>query len=136
VKLNLDQREIMEKWPEFLVKIKKYNHSLSFVLQNCEPQAIKKNELSLVFKYKFHQDRINDSTIKSIIEKTLVEVFGAPLTLSSVIDENLEIKREEKPLDNQNLTKPLAEASAPVIEPRGSNLINDLLKTFGGEIIN
>jgi len=134
--LNLDQREIMEKWPEFLVKIKKYNHSLSFVLQNCEPQAIKKNELSLVFKYKFHQDRINDSTIKSIIEKTLVEVFGAPLTLSSVIDENLEIKREEKPLDNQNLTKPLAEASAPVIEPRGSNLINDLLKTFGGEIIN
>ncbi|MFA6995171.1 MAG: DNA polymerase III subunit gamma/tau [Patescibacteria group bacterium] len=62
--LNLGTAEISSKWPEFLVKIKKHNHSLSFVLQNCEPREIKNGNLFLVFKYKFHQDRINDVNIK------------------------------------------------------------------------
>jgi len=129
--INLDQVGVLEKWPEFLVKIKKYNHSLSFVLQNCQPQDIKENHLCLIFKYKFHQDRVNDATIRNIIETTLAEVFGSALSLSSVIDENLEIRHEEK-----------TESSAPVsavaadtdIKTGGS--ISDLLKTFGGEVIN
>lgn len=147
--LNLEQEGILEKWPEFLVKIKKYNHSLSFVLQNCQPQSIKNNELCLVFKYKFHQDRIGDATIRSIIERTLLEVFGANLKLNSILDENLEIRREEKP------AKEVSEAVAPesglkdegssdepelkdpkVSETPPLNLISDLLKKFGGEIVN
>jgi len=121
--LNLNQEGVLEKWPEFLVKIKKYNHSLSFVLQNCEPREISNNKLNLVFKYKFHQDRINDAAIKSIIEKTLIEVFGAGLTIASEIDENLEIRRTEEP------------AAPAKAEPK-TGLLNDLLKTFGGEIVN
>jgi DNA polymerase-3 subunit gamma/tau len=115
---DLTTDEIMAKWPEFLVRIKKYNHSLSFVLQNCEPREVKDNKLCLVFKYKFHRDRINDASIKIIVENTLAEVFGSGLVLSSLIDENLELKREEKPLKST------------------SGLRADLLKTFGGEVIN
>jgi DNA polymerase-3 subunit gamma/tau len=121
--LNLNQEGVLEKWPEFLVKIKKYNHSLSFVLQNCEPREISNNKLNLVFKYKFHQDRINDAAIKNIIEKTLIEVFGAGLTIASEIDENLEIRRTEK-------------STIPVKTETKAGLLNDLLKTFGGEIVN
>jgi len=133
--VNLSAEEIMAKWPEFLVKIKKYNHSLSFVLQNAKPCEIKDGRLILIFKYKFHQDRINEVSIKSIVENTLSEVFGSALTLGSVIDENLEIKREE----------PVAEATPPLTAVSGDKpadpkttggLMADLLKTFGGEIIN
>jgi DNA polymerase-3 subunit gamma/tau len=136
--INLDQAEVLEKWPEFLVKIKKYNHSLSFVLQNCQPQEVKNNCLCLIFKYKFHQDRINDATIKNIIESTLTEVFGSALTLSSVIDENLDLKREEKPVVNSEVSSASAPVSAGVAETDNKNggLLNDLLKTFGGEVIN
>ncbi len=135
--VNLDQAEVLEKWPEFLVKIKKYNHSLSFVLQNCHPQDVKDGCLCLVFKYKFHQDRINDTTIKSIIETTLAEVFGAPLTLNSLIDENLNLKREDK-ADAFQQAAPETPVSADAAETdiKKGGLINDLLKTFGGEIIN
>ena len=131
IMVNLEQTEVLEKWPEFLVKIKKYNHSLSFVLQNCQPQDVKNSRLCLIFKYKFHQDRVNDIAIKNIIETTLAEVYGVTLVLNSVIDENLEIKREER------------EASAPIISAgeadnniKTGGLIGDLLKTFGGEVIN
>jgi len=133
--LNLSQEEIKEKWPEFLVKIKKYNHSLSFVLQNCEPREIKEGKLCLVFKYKFHQDRLNDNTIKGIVERTLTEVFGSGLTFSSLVDENLEVVKKidntDIILDSPNSSVPLAE-----IDKKSSGLISDLLKNFGGEIIN
>ncbi len=137
--INLEQSEVLEKWPEFLVKIKKYNHSLSFVLQNCRPQDVKDNCLCLIFKYKFHQDRINDATIKNIIETTLAEVFGSSLTLSSVIDENLDLKHETKePIAAVESASTPATVSAPVAETEKKNggLLNDLLKTFGGEVIN
>ncbi|MFA5754238.1 MAG: DNA polymerase III subunit gamma/tau, partial [Patescibacteria group bacterium] len=90
----LSAEEVNTRWPEFLVKIKKYNHSLSFVLQNCQPRGIEDNELSLTFKYKFHQDRINDASIRSIVEKTLAEVFGVHLSVRSTIDENLDLRRD------------------------------------------
>jgi len=132
--INLEQAEVLEKWPEFLVKIKKYNHSLSFVLQNCHPQDVKDNCLCLIFKYKFHQDRINDATIKNIIETTLAEVFGASLTLSSLIDENLDLKREDK-IEIASEDAPVSAGAAETDIKKGG-LISDLLKTFGGEIIN
>jgi len=131
--INLSQEGIKEKWPEFLVKIKKYNHSLSFVLQNCEPQEIKEGKLCLVFKYKFHQDRLNDSTIKGIVEKTLTEVFGSGLVLNSAVDENLEIRKLDIVEDTSSSSPSAGSAET---EKKSSGLINDLLKNFGGEIIN
>lgn len=120
--LNLSPGEVMAKWPEFLVKIKKYNHSLSFVLQNCQPQEIKDGKLCLIFKYKFHQDRVNDANIKNIMENTLAEVFGSALILNSMIDENLELK------DTPGKSASNSQSA--------DGQISDLLKTFGGEIIN
>ena len=134
--------DVLEKWPEFLVKIKKYNHSLSFVLQNCLPQEIKNNVLSLVFKYKFHQDRVNDANIKIIIESTLREVFSRNVSIKTVIDENLEIKRsvsvEAQETDSLNINDSvLGSGVKPESKDAGrGGLMDSLLKTFGGEVIN
>ncbi|MFA5109544.1 MAG: DNA polymerase III subunit gamma/tau [Patescibacteria group bacterium] len=136
-KVNLTAAEIMAKWPEFLVKIKKYNHSLSFVLQNCVPREVKDGKLCLVFKYKFHQDRINDSGIRSIAESTLAEVFGSPLTFNSLIDENLEIRKEALTAPESSATESVSAVRTPEKTPvKTSGLMADLLKTFGGEVIN
>jgi len=160
---DLTIADIIDKWPEFLIKIKKYNHSLSFVLQNCEPREIKSNNLFLIFKYKFHHDRINDPSIKKIVETTLREVFGDGLSFSSLIDESLEIKRPEVPLIanasvlkavsgyvtgngvelNKNLSNNLIKVksespidSKPASSQPSIGLLSDLLKTFGGEVVN
>jgi len=138
--VNLSAAAVSAKWPELLVKIKKYNHSLSFVLQNCQPQDVKNGELSLTFKYKFHQDRINDANIKVFVSDALAEVFGARLSVKSVLDENLEIRREEKKMEEAESAAPekshvKAAAGLDLPEAQGG-LLSDILKTFGGEIIN
>jgi len=153
--LCLSGDEVCAKWPEFLVKIKKCNHSLSFVLQNCQPQAITDGQLNLVFKYKFHQDRINDPNIRGIVEQTLQEVFASPLSVNSIVNENLDLRRANDPapaesaaaaddcLEDSGLVlgsgpisaKPDSKSSASDNPPAGG-LIADLLKSFGGEIIN
>jgi len=139
---NLATPEILEKWPEFLVKIKKYNHSLSFVLQNSEPREIKDGKLALAFKYKFHHDRVSDPNIKSIVEDNLSEVFGRSLSFTALIDENLEINQEAvETVEAPNIVKaqptvvPESPAAVPEAKPAGG-LLADLLNTFGGEVIN
>lgn len=136
--INLEASAVFDKWPEFLVKIKKYNHSLSFIMQNCQPDGINNNVLRLVFKYKFHQDRVNDQSVKPLVENTLTEIFGAHIKIDSVINENLQINK----LDDIESKRP--EADSLKIEESGNHdqplasgsLVNNLLKTFGGEIIN
>ncbi len=145
---DLSQEEVMEKWPEFLVKIKKYNHSLSFVLQNCEPRSLSAGRLMVVFKYKFHQDRVSDANIRVVIENTLAEVFGAGVMLASTLDENLEL-RKHQPVDeasaSSNVGSPeiklgnqVVSESAPAVpvEKEQGALMDSLLKTFGGEVIS
>lgn len=132
---DLQDKEVAEKWPEFLVKIKKHNHSLSFVLQNCEPQALQAGKLYLVFKYKFHQDRVNDPTIRALIEATLTEVFGSGVSIESRLDENLELKRHLTSQVVEEESTPIS--SAPVAsEPKtGDAMMDNLLAAFGGEVI-
>jgi DNA polymerase-3 subunit gamma/tau len=132
--LNLSQEEVQEKWPEFLIKIKKHNHSLSFVLQNCQPQAVSDGCLELLFKYKFHKDRVCDPAIKGVVNEVLTEVFGETLSFSAAIDENLEIIPEnpapEMPTSIEGAEKEKEEKPAP------ASALNDLLQAFGGEVVN
>lgn len=140
--INLNKTAVQNKWLELLLKIKRHNHSLSFVLQNCEPQEIREGKLGLIFKYKFHRDRMNDVGIKTIVENSLQEVFGTNLSFYSQIDENLEIRREEPLALAKNaaasaVVSPKATPIATASQPKKNlGLMTDLLKTFGGEIIN
>lgn len=143
---NLNCEQVLEKWPEFLIKIKKYNHSLSFVLQNCDPREIKSGTLRLAFKYKFHQDRVKDETIKRLIESTLIEVYNNNVKVQTELNENKgpeevettdnneeEVKVYENSQDiNNRDNKDLNKKSVKADE----SLMNNLLKTFGGEVIN
>ncbi len=107
---SISQAELVDKWSEFLIKIKKYNHSISFILQNCQAKLVGDEVLELSFKYKFHFDRARDVAIKEIIEKALIEVYNQKLVIKAVINENLEVKAVENS--------------------------NSLVDTFGGKIDN
>jgi DNA polymerase III subunit gamma/tau len=129
--INITGEEIMEKWNEVLAKVKQYNHSLSFILRVCQPRNLSGNQLCLAFKYKFHRDRVSETAIKSIIEKVLNQVYGAAITIEAVIDENLEVSPSklvsDEPVD-------LKKAPEPAQGEQG-NMIDSLLKTFGGKIV-
>lgn len=139
---NLAAPEVLAKWPEFLARLKGANHSLSFILQNCRVEGVSGGKLALVFKYKFHRDRISDPNIKPLVEKNLLDVYGVALGIDLIVDENLN-------LDEVNSTAPssaAAENTETSEQKKSENnqtdnagtdgLLNNLLQTFGGEVIN
>ena len=129
---NFTAEQIQEKWNEVLARVKQYNHSLSFILRVCQPRGLSGNQLCLAFKYKFHKDRVSEAAIKNIIEKVLHQVYGAPVTIEAVIDENLEVAASKLVSDEPvNLKK----QPEPAQGEQG-NMIDNLLKTFGGKIIS
>ncbi len=133
--VNLDQ--IIARWNEVLAKVKQYNHSLSFILRVCRPNNINGNQLQMVFKYKFHKDRVDEPNIKSIIEKVLHQVYGLPLAISALVDENLILDHNggsetagSKPMDNGSDNEEKADDSGK------NGMIDNLLATFGGKIVS
>jgi DNA polymerase-3 subunit gamma/tau len=131
--------EILEKWNELLIKVKKYNHSLSFILRVCQPRSLNGNAVCLAFKYKFHKDRLNDPVIRGSMEKVLKEVYNTPLTVEAVIDETLAIDENGNGNGNGNGHPPIIEKEVPVGDgaPAGgeNKMIDKLLKTFGGKVV-
>jgi DNA polymerase III subunit gamma/tau len=130
--VNFTDDQIQEKWNEVLAKVKQYNHSLSFILRVCQPRGLNGNQLCLAFKYKFHKDRVSETAIKNIIEKVLHQVYGAPIMIEAVIDENLEVAPSklvsDEPVDLKKQPEPE--------QGEQGNMIDNLLKTFGGKIVN
>jgi len=142
---NLTAEEIKQKWSEVLVKIKRYNHSLSFVLRACEPRDLNGNQLCLAFKYKFHKERVDSPQIKPLVENVLQEVYGNPLFIEALIDESLEISANangDNPVSVSVTLEPAIDVEAEnnniekeEINPTENPAIDNLLKTFGGRIV-
>lgn len=143
---GLDLGKIVSRWNEVLAKIKKYNHSLSFVLHLCQPRSLNGNKVCLAFKYKFHKDRIDENKMKDIVQNVLKEVYQIPLLVETMIDANLEVEENgakpgtEVEVDLNVSLPPPEEASVPEESEgddlsHGKDMMSDLLKTFGGKII-
>ena len=128
---DLNEAEVAARWPEILIKIKKHNHSLFFVLQNCIPLALKSGLISLRFKYKFHRDRLLDPSIKAIMEETLAEVFQGRVTIEALLDENLELGT-----DMPVAAGPTDVAAAPITETKKpGGVLGGLMENFGAEVL-
>ncbi len=111
----INKEGVEKNWTEFLTKLKPHNHSLSFVMQSCKINDVSGNKICLSFKYKFHKDRLDSPEIKKIIEEVLADVYKSKLSVEAIIDEGLEINNKKS---------------------ENNELIDNLLKTFGGKIIN
>ena len=137
---NFSHEEVLTKWSEFLNRLKSANHSLSFILQNCQFSEISDGKLSIIFKYKFHKDRINDASIKPLVEKTLADVYGGLITIEVLIDENLDLVTVAP--ESMAPSSAVAEQTPNISSEKNNhseepnNLLNNLLQTFGGEVIS
>ncbi|MDD2257659.1 MAG: DNA polymerase III subunit gamma/tau [Patescibacteria group bacterium] len=130
---DLSSEDIKARWPEFLARVKSANHSLSFVLQNCVPGPLEKGELPLTFKYKFHKERIGDPQIKPNVEKILAEVYGGLIKTVLSIDDKLILNNKPLPV-KESAPAPIPKKEKEPVN--NDNLLDNLLQTFGGEVIS
>src|SRR3989338_5367599 len=119
IKLTLEQ--VKDKWEEVLLCIKKHNYSLASTLRSHQPTAMKTDgTLEVCFKYKFHQQRINDLKNRQTLEKVLQDIFGYPLKVQTIMVKELP--------DNKTEIQTLAEHNS-------DQAVNDILKNFGGQLV-
>jgi hypothetical protein len=86
---------------------------------------------------------MNDPSIKNIVDNTLAEVYASNIGFSSLIDENLDFKKDDDigvPLTSSVISATDSESSSKSDSASesapNSGMMNDLLKTFGGQVIN
>ncbi|MCA9398051.1 DNA polymerase III subunit gamma/tau, partial [candidate division WWE3 bacterium] len=58
---------VHQLWPDILMAIKPFNHTLEALLKGCEPGDLANGVLSLNFKYKFHKEKIEEVQNKQIV---------------------------------------------------------------------
>jgi hypothetical protein len=74
--------------------------------------------------------------IRDRVEKVLHEVYGRPLMFEALIDETIEVNENNTPVRSQVVEE--VESSVEINEDKkdnGENMINNLLKAFGGKIV-
>lgn len=108
--------DIESHWSEFITKLKPHNHSLFSVLQSCKVNAVDGQMVCLSFKYKFHKDRLDNPDMKKIVEEVLRDIFQTDLKVQTSVDKDLEINNKSNNKNNE--------------------VIDNLLKNFGGQVIN
>lgn len=112
--------EVKANWNQILKISKKYNHSISAFLKLAMPQEFKKEGiLMLVTPYKFHAEKLNDSSNRKIIEKVLLEMFPIlkNIKVTVIQDENVKMSKTQE-----------------VKEKTGDEKIDIALDVFGGEV--
>lgn len=102
--------EVKKHWPEILIKIKDYNHSLISSLKLAEPVEVRNNELILVFPYKFHKDAIDARKNRIIVDQVIEDVIGSKI-----------------------MVKPVLKKEYEVGESKDETLVESALKIMGGE---
>ncbi|MBU3924543.1 DNA polymerase III subunit gamma/tau [Patescibacteria group bacterium] len=111
--------EIKSNWNQILRTAKKYNHSISAFLKLSAPQEFKKDMLMLATPYKFHAEKLNDSSNRKIIEKVLSEVFPnlKNIKVAVIQDENLKVIKAPEAANKT-----------------GDEKVDSALEIFGGEV--
>ena len=137
---NISIKEVQSKWKEFLLTIKKHNHSLTFILQNCFPNKIEGGKINLLCKYKFHEERLKSAATLETLEKTCQQVFKKKLKIKTQLDSNLNISQLTNSTTNKESTVNKIEADKHEDKKQSAkenkNNLNSVLNIFGGEIIS
>jgi len=97
-KSSLQLKEIEEKWPEILAKIKPQNHSVEALLKASRPLRFEGEFLTLEVFYKFHKERLETEKCRRIVEETIGEVVGSPVKLKCVLGE----KKNSRAIEQSN----------------------------------
>lgn len=153
--------QVQEKWNEFLAQVKKRNHSLSFVLRVCEVRD-RSGQITLAFKYRLHQDRVEQPAVRADIDAAFKEIFGGRVDFVTELDEQMapsasvssgssESPAAQQPtgafneLPTEQTKSPSAEPQQPVEEnapaqkqagdKKDNGNLNTLTEMFGGKVV-
>lgn len=76
-----DVSQINVKWPEILVAVKPFNHSIAGLLRGAKPKGIHKDTLVIEVFYKFHKEKLSEVKNREILEGVVSDIMGQPIKI-------------------------------------------------------
>ncbi len=104
--------EVKEFWPQVLDRLKLINSPLATLVKNSPIIAVNGNQISLSVKYLFHKEHLESKKVHSLLQSTITDLGGKPSRL------RIEIQQDKN--DDS---------------PTGADAISEVLRVFGGELV-
>ncbi len=98
IKIDPGAKVDNETWRQVLIVAKGKNTSVEALLRAAEPMGFDGSRLILGVYYKFHKERLEISANKIILEETLTQVFGSPVSVVYELTERKFTPPVDKPL--------------------------------------
>lgn len=121
-----DQEMTAELWTQSLEKIRLSHNTIYSILRMAQPDfdQLSSNQITLYFKFPFHQKRMSESKNKQVILDTLA-TFGV-----SGYELHCELIPKDKPAEIQEVVlEPFIYETPP---PQDNPLLNQIRSVFGG----
>lgn len=85
--LPADSVDLVAIWPKVLEQVKPLNHSMELSLRACRPLSLQNGILELCFDFPFHKEQIGKESNRSLIEKVISGIAGAPIKIKTILGE-------------------------------------------------
>ncbi len=123
--------DVRRNWTIFLEEIKPHNHSLSSFLANSQPLEINDNTLAVLVRYGLHKEKINENRNRLTIEEVFDKIFGFPLKIKAVTEEEAKIKIAPETA----LHEPQKSDRAEKNREKNNSVMDEAMKIMGGRIV-
>ena len=120
--------DVKKCWNQAILEIKPINHSLSAILQSCQPIGVNSEIINIAAKFPFHKDKLNEDANRLTMESVFAKILGFRLRIKANTNEEAGIKSQET-RDKKQETK---EAEKP---RETSSLLTDAMNLMGGAIV-
>ncbi|HPX94395.1 MAG TPA: DNA polymerase III subunit gamma/tau [Candidatus Moranbacteria bacterium] len=124
---KISLQEVKKCWNQAVFEIKALNHSLSAILQSCQPVKTENGILSIAAKFPFHKDKLNERSNRLTLESVFAKILGLKISIKTITNEEAGIKKTTS-----------SKVSATITEEKPkktSSLLSDAMGILGGQII-
>jgi DNA polymerase-3 subunit gamma/tau len=126
---NFTLNDVKKNWHQFIIDTKVINHSLSAVLQSCQPVDVTAGIITVATKFTFHKDKLNEYGNKLTLEGVFAKILGLRLLIKVITAEEAGITIAS------SLTPHNSGGSAEQATHETSSLLNDAMNLMGGSIV-
>lgn len=122
VKPKSTNQDLAGLWPSVLETIKTKHNTVYGILRMSQPN-FSNDTLTLIFKYAFHQKRMQEAKHRQIISDVVVQLSGQPLTIVCEYDKEVILA---KPLGSDEIKQ------APIVPSAANPPMTTISNIFGG----
>jgi len=116
-------------WPQFLKKIKPYNHSLATLFSNCQIISVENNQILLATGYSFYKDKLNQAENRLTAQEVFDKILGSKISLKAVTF-------QEAGLETPKKIEPSSDSMENERNGSQEAFLDSALKIIGGKIVD